>query len=288
MRTMRWLGLVLLLAVPGGFLVGQEKKSEEKPAVLIVKLLDDANVIIDDEKMGGSGTERRYSTPPLEVGKRYYYIVQSHREPNNYTNIWRTRKVFVKAGETTTVDLTGPDDPKQPDVIKIRYVPTPHTVVKKMLELAKCGKDDVVFDIGCGDGRMVIAGVKDSGAKRGVGVDIDPERIKESTKNAKDAGVADKIEFRLEDALKIKDLEDASVLLLYLGDDLMEQLRPIFKKRLKPGTRIVSHRFKWDEKDWKADKITPITAINDYGDNENFRLLLWVVPEKGKDTKKDD
>src|SRR5207244_3212860 len=104
-----------------------------------------------------------------------------------------------------------------PDEVKVRYVPTPPEVVEAMLKLAKVGKDDMVYDLGCGDGRMVIAAVK-SGAKKGVGIDIDPQRLKECAENAKTANVEDRVTFRQGDVLKVEDLSDATVVMLYMGN----------------------------------------------------------------------
>src|SRR5262249_46948556 len=151
---------------------------------------------------------------------------------NNYTVFFRTKKVAPKPGETVEVDLST-EDPKSRDRIEIRYVPTPPDVVKRMCELGKVSKEDTVYDLGCGDGRLLITAVANFKAKRGVGVDLDPERIKESNANAKDRGVTDKVEFRVGDVLKIDDLSKASVILLYMGDDVNLRLRPILQKTLK-------------------------------------------------------
>src|SRR5207302_740259 len=115
--------------------------------------------------------------------------------------------------------------------------------VAEMMKLAKVGKDDVVYDLGCGDGRIVIAAVKEHGAKAGVGIDLDPERLKECKENAEKAKVTDKLTFRKGDVMKAADLEKATVVCLYLSDGLNGQLWPILQKRCKPGTRVVSHRF---------------------------------------------
>src|SRR5262249_16654475 len=157
-------------------------------------------------------------------------------------------KVYVRAGETAEVDLRKAD-PKQPDDFFIRYVATPMPIVEAMLKLAKVGKDDVVYDLGCGDGRIVVTAVAKYGANKGVGVDIDPARSKASQFTAKAAGVTEKVEFRQADVLKVKDLDKATVVCLYLGEELNEQLRPLLQKALKPGSRIVSHRFTMG--DWK-------------------------------------
>jgi len=117
-------------------------------------------------------------------------------------------------------------------------------------------------------------------AKRGVGIDIDPLRIKESKANAKRVGVEDKVEFRLGDVLKVKDLSDATVVLLYMGDELNMQLRPILQKHLKPGARIVSHRFTMG--DWKPLKTETITGK----DGDKYQIHLWKIEEPTKDKDK--
>jgi SAM-dependent methyltransferase len=151
---------------------------------------------------------------------------------------------------------------REPDVI---YVPTPENVVEEMLKLANVKKGDVVYDLGCGDGRTVITAVKDFGA-RGVGIDINPERIKESRENAKAAGVADRVTFRLGDLFEA-DIKEATVVTLYLLPSLNVKLRPKLWKDLKPGTRIVSHDF--DMGEWKPEKTVNI---------DHHTIYFWTVP----------
>lgn len=153
---------------------------------------------------------------------------------------------------------------REPDVI---YVPTPEEVVQQMLKMANVKKGDVVYDLGCGDGRTVITAVKDFGA-RGVGIDINPERIKESQENAKAAGVTDRVTFRLEDLFQAN-IKEATVVTLYLLPSLNVKLRPKLWKDLKPGTRIVSHDF--DMGDWKAEKEETI---------DGHTIYFWTVPAK--------
>ena len=129
------------------------------------------------------------------------------------------------------------------------YVPTPEDVVERMLTLADVKAGDVVYDLGCGDGRIPIAAAK-RGA-RGVGVDIDPRRIEESNANAKTAGVEKLVEFRLQDALTV-DVSPATVVTLYLLSSSNAKLRPILTRQLKPGSRIVSHAFSMGP-EWPAD-----------------------------------
>lgn len=127
------------------------------------------------------------------------------------------------------------------------FVPTPNDVVDRMLRLARVTANDVVYDLGCGDGRIVIAAARDYGA-RGVGVDIDPQRIAEANANAEQAGVAHLVRFIQQDAMQV-DVSDATVVTLYLLSSSNARLRPILTRQLPTGARIVSHAFSmgdWD------------------------------------------
>lgn len=140
---------------------------------------------------------------------------------------------------------------KRPDAPQLApYVPTPQEVVERMLTLAGVTKADVVFDLGCGDGRIPITAARKYGA-RGVGVDIDPQRISEANANAKAAGVTHLVTFKLQDALKT-DVTEASVVTLYLLSASNLKLRPILTRQLKPGARIVAHSFGMG--DWTPEK----------------------------------
>jgi len=154
----------------------------------------------------------------------------------------------------------------------VPYVPTPEPVVAEMLKLAAVTKDDVVYDLGCGDGRIVITAAQKYGA-RGIGVDIDPQRIKESIENARKAGVTDRVRF-LEQDLFTVDLKDATVVTLYLLPQVNLKLRPKLLRELKPGTRVVSHSF--DMGDWKPQKTVEVP----YG--RNHTIYLWVIPERAE------
>jgi uncharacterized protein (TIGR03000 family) len=260
-------------------LVGQDKKDDPKKAesaTLIIKCesakMTDVELKIDGEKSTQTGATRKFITPELKHGPKYYYTVSAFWEPNNYTKITRTWKVYVKPGQTVTVDMTKPD-PKQPiDDIKVRWVPTPEKVVDAMLKMAKVGKGDVVYDLGCGDGRIPITAVTKFGAKRGVGIDFDPEKIKESKAEAKAAKVEDKTEFREQDVFKVKDLGKATVVTTYMGEDLNRQLEPTLRK-LKPGTRIVSHRFLIGN--WKPDRTEKLEVAG-----EEYLIHLWTIKAK--------
>jgi precorrin-6B methylase 2 len=145
-----------------------------------------------------------------------------------------------------------PPGQKRPDAPQLApYVPTPQDVVDRMLKLGGVTKADVVLDLGCGDGRIPITAAKTYGAK-GIGVDIDPQRIAEANANANAAGVTNLVTFKLEDAMTT-DLSQATVVTLYLLSSSNLKLRPILTRQLKPGTRIVAHNFAMG--DWEAEKI---------------------------------
>lgn len=153
---------------------------------------------------------------------------------------------------------------RQPDV---PYVPTPQTVVDRMLTIANVNKNDVLYDLGSGDGRIVITAAQKYGT-RGVGIDINPERIKEANNNARQAGVTDDVEFRQQDLFQT-DLSEATVVTLYLLPEVNLRLRPKLLKELKPGTRIVSHAF--DMGDWQPERVEQV---------DGSTIYYWVVPKK--------
>src|SRR5262245_1736793 len=131
------------------------------------------------------------------------------------------------------------------------------------------------MDIGCGDGRLVITAVKKYAAKKGFGIDIRQELIDLCNSNAKKEGVADRVEFTVQDALKMTDVSHVSVVFLYLGEDLSRRLQPLLQKTLKPGARVVSLDFPIG--DWQHDTLKPVTAKNNYGRDQTFELRLWKV-----------
>ena len=152
----------------------------------------------------------------------------------------------------------------------VPYVPTTPEVVEAMLKLGGVHTGDVHYDLGCGDGRIVIMAVQKFGAAHGTGYDIDPERIKEANENARQAGVTDKVKFVLGNLFEAE-FGDATVVTLYLLPDVNLRLRPKLLKDLKVGSRIVSHQF--DMGDWEPDKKI----------NLDWRTLyLWTVTEKAK------
>lgn len=153
---------------------------------------------------------------------------------------------------------------RAPDV---RYEPSTRKIVEAMLKLANVKSGDIVYDLGCGDGRVVITAAKSFGAT-GVGIDIDPERIKEARENARKAGVTGKVEFRNEDLFQA-DISRATVVALYLYPWVNLKLRPKLLAELKPGTRVVSNLH--DMGDWKAEKQIEV---------DNHPIYFWTIPAK--------
>lgn len=147
------------------------------------------------------------------------------------------------------------------------YVPTPAPVVKSMLEMGGVGPNDIVYDLGSGDGRLPIAAVKDFGARKGVGIDLDPVRVAEAVANAKKAGVQDRVVFHQGDMFAF-DFSEATVLPLYLLPEMMIKLRPKMLD-MRPGTRIVAHDYALG--DWEADKVSDLGGRT---------LYFWIVPAK--------
>jgi SAM-dependent methyltransferase len=170
----------------------------------------------------------------------------------------------------TAAQATEPAPPaglhKKPD---IHYVPTPQELVEVMLDMTKAGKEDIVYDLGSGDGRLVITAAKKYGVS-GIGIDIDPERISEARENAKKAGVEDKIRFVERDLFE-SDFHDATVVTLYLLNELNLRLRPRIFAQTKPGTRVVSHAFTMGEWEPDAQKTIEIRG-------ESYDAYYWVVP----------
>lgn len=159
-----------------------------------------------------------------------------------------------------------PEAPVRLDVI---WVPTDLALVTEMLTLAGVTRDDVVYDLGCGDGRIVIAAAREFGA-RGVGVDLDPGLVRDARANAARAGVADRVSFRVQDLFDT-DLREATVVTLFLSPEINLRLRPKLLGELRPGSRIVSHRFGIG--DWQPEKTVMLTL-----DERPNWLFVWRVP----------
>lgn len=151
--------------------------------------------------------------------------------------------------------------------LDVPFVPTPQEVVDKMLELAKVGKGDFLIDLGSGDGRIPVTAAKQYGV-RALGVDLNPQRIKEANERAKEAGVTDLVEFRQQDLFET-DLSKADVLTMYLLPSVNLKLRPKIMKEMKPGSRVVSHAF--DMGDWAPEQKVTVDGRTVY---------LWTVPKR--------
>ena len=175
------------------------------------------------------------------------------------------RQFIAGLGALGLYGLAGAQDSvldRRPDVI---FVPTPNSVVDMMLKLAGVTKKDTVYDLGCGDGRIVITAAQKYGA-RGVGIDIDPERVNEATENVRKAAVSDRVKIVRGDLFKT-DISPATVVTLYLLTDLNLKLRPKLMKELKPGTRVVSHAFSMG--DWQPERTADV---------DGAQVYLWRIP----------
>lgn len=159
---------------------------------------------------------------------------------------------------------------KEPPKLDVPFVPTPQEVVERMLQIASVGKNDLVYDLGCGDGRMVVTAARKYGA-RGVGIDIDPQRISEARANATRAKVSDRVRFDTGDLFKT-DLSDATVVTLYLLNSINRELRPQLWRQLKVGTRVVSHAFDMGD-EWPPEKTEVVSGSTIY---------FWTITDKQK------
>ena len=274
LRSMLGFGLVVGAFFTSTFAQEKPKAVKSKIKVTVPDKL--AELKIDGKPTTTQGIDRGFDTPELEAGKKYKYDFLVSWRPNNYTIITRERTVEFLAGDDVVVDLTK-ESPDKTDRAEIRFVPTPDDIVAEMVKLAKITKDDVVFEPGCGDGRMIVAAVK-AGAKKGVGIDLDKKLVAESKETVKKAGLVEKIEIREGDALDQKDYNEATVVMLYMGDEFNSLIRPILLRELKVGARIVSHRFTFEKKDWNPDETKNITGV----DGDDYEIHIWKVTEEAK------
>ena len=239
--------------------------------IVVTVPADDAEIAVNGETKPGKGALRDFATDRLDAGTHRYTFTVTWK-PNAYTTMTRTKTVAFRGGETVRVDLTV-DDPA--DRVRVIYVPTPDDVAGAMVDLAGVGRDEVVYEPGCGDARITIAAIR-AGARRGLCVDIDPERARESKANVEASGLATRIDVREGDALDVKDLSEVSVVFLYMGDHFNLLIRPVLWRELKVGSRIVSHRFTMG--DWKPDKT--VSVMSELGGFSE--LHLWTITEEIK------
>ncbi|HEY2910333.1 MAG TPA: class I SAM-dependent methyltransferase [Gemmataceae bacterium] len=199
------------------------------------------------------------------------------------------RKYFVASAAVAFVVLANfmpasADEPKEKLKVEIEvpYVPTAKGVVAAMLKMAAVKPGDTVYDLGCGDGRIVIAAVKDFKAKKAMGLDFNPERLKDCQASLKAAKLTDgetkAISFKQGDVLKLKpeDFKGVDVVTLYLLPSVNRELKPVLLKGLKPGARVVSHDFDMGD-DWKADKVEEVKAADDFGNERTHTVYLWTI-----------
>ncbi len=200
---------------------------------------------------------------------------------NAETKAGKRKTVVEKTAEKSGQELSDEDcsaDDEKPDEeeMDLLYLPTPMPVVEKMLELAQVNKNDVVYDLGCGDARIVVTAARKYGA-RGVGVDLNPERIEESLENVRAHKVQNLVTIKKGNVLE-EDVREATVVTLYLLPELVVRLEPILKKQLKPGSRVVSHAFTMDR--WPIEKEKTVRY-----DGQDYNIFLYVVPERKPDKK---
>ncbi len=276
-QVSRILLTVFLVSSAVPVLRSQTPAPRENHATVIIRVHPEATLTVDGQETRQTGERRRFVSPPLNPGKKYTYTFVAEWMPrNNYETYKVTRKVTVEAGKTVEVDMSEADL-KKGDILFIRFVPTPPQVIDAMMKLAKVGEDDVVYDLGCGDGSLVIAAVKQFHAQRGVGIDLDPQRIREAKAKAKAAGVENKVEFRQGNVLEVEDLSKATVVMLYMSDEMNQKLMPILQKQLKPGSRIVSHRFTMGS--WEPDKTITVDLPQEEIPEEKL-IHLWTIKKK--------
>lgn len=266
-----------LSSAPGLGQKKEEKKAEEKKAdvkktkskLKITVPQDDAELKIENKDTKPTGAVREFETPEIDAGKLYEYSFSVTWRPNNYTVITRTKNVEFKGGDDINVDLTK-KDPNNPDKVVVRWVPTPDDIVDEMIKMAKVTKEDVAYEPGPGDGKVLIAAAK-AGAKKCVGIELDPKKAAEATTKVKEAKLDKVITINEGDALKA-DYSEATVVFLYMGEEFNKVLLPVLQKQLKPGTRIVSHRFTFGD-EWKPDETKKVTGQ----DGDEYLLHIWTV-----------
>jgi SAM-dependent methyltransferase len=188
----------------------------------------------------------------------------------------RVRMLTLAAATVSAAALAGQTNPlvRLPDV---PFVPTTREAVEAMLKLADVKKTDVVYDLGCGDGRIVIAAAKEYGA-RGVGIDIEPDLIQKANESAREAGVAGLVRFERNDLFEA-DIREATVVTIFLLPTVNLRLRPKLLRELRPGTRVVSNTF--DMGDWKPEKQVTVGNPND-GSHLSHWLYLWTIPPRAE------
>lgn len=273
-KSLRWMILLLCLAAcsvqESAPEIQQAEKIEPKQKAITIRNVtkEIVSYTIESDRSGAppiektipvNGLDRYPGDEPLTLNfKRGEETISYLLDPNTpysfrYDENDELELYEGSHGRTDAVDLAP-------------YVPTPPSVVEKMLELARVDKDDILYDLGCGDGRIVIMAAKKFGT-RGVGIDLDPQRVADSNVNARAVNVQDLVEFRQEDVTKA-DFSKATVVTLYLLTESNELLRPYLEKQLAPGTYVVSHNYRIPGWELKFIEEASITAED--GDVHNI------------------
>jgi uncharacterized protein (TIGR03000 family) len=265
----------LLTAYPSSSIQAPPPATTGTAVMTLTTPTGDTDIEIDGKPIAGSGTSRAFQTRPLTPGRTYRFNIVARWAPNTYTKMTRAKVVRARAGDRLQIDLSV-DDPS--DRVSVMYVPTPEFVVDAMVKLAGITANDVTYEPGVGDARITIAAVR-GGARRAVGIDLDPARVEESRANVNAAGLADRIDIRLGDALEQPDLGSMTVVFLYLGDHFNLLMRPYLWKQLPVGARVVSHRFLMG--DWKPDRS--ISLEDEFG--LSYEVHLWTITDALKQRK---
>ncbi|QVL32528.1 TIGR03000 domain-containing protein [Telmatocola sphagniphila] len=240
--------------------VEMKKEPEKQPEVKTEPKKEEMKK--DPEKKPDTKVEPKKPEIKIEIPK----APEMKKDPEKKPEDFKKKDTVKKDEPKKTID--------KKNTIIVPFVSTPNAVVKAMLKLAEVGKDDIVYDLGCGDGRITIAAVKEFKARKAYGIDIDPERVKESLANARIQGVERSVQFKEGDVLEMKDVGDANVVTLYMLPQLNEKLEPMLRRTLKPGARIVSHDFEIGS--WKPTKTEDVKDE----DGNDHKIFLWVIPEK--------
>jgi uncharacterized protein (TIGR03000 family) len=260
---------------------GTAESQETRRAQLHVRLPADAQLTIDGHKTRQTGATRLFYSPPLVREKSYHYtFVWTYRKDGK---TYRASKViYCRAGDNPEEDLRnvkgeeveteGTESSTNPArKLDVKFVETPPEVVNKMLQMAGIKASDVVYDLGCGDGRIVIAAA-DKYKCKAVGFDLDDKRVREAKAKVMAAALDDQVTIEKKDLFEV-DLKPASVIMLYLRPDLNDRLVPQLKQ-LKPGSRIVSHNFEIKGYPPKETATVPVKGESDH------KVYLWEAPLK--------
>jgi uncharacterized protein (TIGR03000 family) len=232
----------------------------------------DAELFIEKAPTKTQGKVREFDTPEMEAGKRYVYDFKVVWKPNKFTTITRTATRKFSAGDELNVDLTQ-DEGNDKTTVSLK--PPTNDVIAELVKISNPTKDDIVFELGGSDARLLIASTK-AGAKRAVGVQPDADRVKDQKDQIKKADLEGKIDIQPTDIREGRDYSEATIVFLYLGEEVNTAMQSVLLRDLKPGARIISYRFKMGN--WTPTTTTP--GVN--ADGDNFEIYTWVVAEGDK------